>query len=188
MARGDPNKLTDYRQRFVDALLEDPDLSPREAYLKAGYAKSGLESQPYVLLRDPKIMRALDAEMAKRATRTRITKDRVLREIASMAFSSIDDYEVGLDGEIKLKDHADYRAMKAVQSVERDITYDKEGSPRIKVKLKLWDKTKAVDQLARHLNLFREDQEAGAPKIAPYNEENRRMALKLMGVEEDENV
>lgn len=175
----DKDDLTELQRKFVDALLSDPDMSPQEAYVQAGYAENGACSAAYTLLRNVKISRVLDKEMAKRAVRTRITKDRVLREIASMAFSNVDDYEVDEDGEITLKDGANHRAMKAVQSVEHDISYDKEGNKRVKTRLRLWDKGKAVDQLSKHLNLFSEHQEAGATKITQLTDAELAERLEL---------
>jgi phage terminase small subunit len=185
-------ELTDQQQRFVDAYLADPNLSVEEAALIAGYSKSFSASGAYQLVRNPKVAAAIDAEMAKRAARTRVTKDRVIREIASIAFSNIDDYEIDEDGRIGLRDGADVRAMKAVSSMKRTVTYDKDGFPKIVTEIKLWDKGQAQDKLARHLNLFKEDQEAGAIKVTPKTSERDAALHEMFGGvvngEEDEDL
>lgn len=182
------DKLTEREQRLVDAYLSNPDLSVYESALKAGFTKSSATSEVYTLLRKPKIKRALDKEMAARARRTRITKDRVLREIASIAFSNIDDYEIDDFGRVILKEGADDRAMKAVSSIKRTVTYDKEGCARITTELKLWDKGAAQEKLSRHMNLFKEDQEAGAAKVATFDKDTMSFAQKFLATDNGEDA
>ena len=165
MSIKDQDGLTERERRLVDAYLGNPDLSVYEAAISAGFTEQSAKTEVYTLLRKPKIKRALDKEMAARARRTRVTKDRVLREVASVAFSSIDDYEIDEEGIPHLKDGADERAMKAVSSMKRTVTYDKDGTPKIITEIKLWDKGAAQEKLMRHLNLFKEDQEAGSGKV-----------------------
>jgi phage terminase small subunit len=179
--------LTEQQQRFIDAYLSDPDLLVAEAAIQAGYSESFSTSRGYELLRNPRVAAAIDAEMAKRAARTRVTKDRVIREIASVAFSNIDDYEIDEAGRIGLREGADVRAMKAVSSMKRTVTYDKDGSPKIITEIKLWDKGQAQDKLARHLNLFKEDQEAGAVKIQSQSPERDKELLRIFGGKENED-
>lgn len=157
--------LTDQQKRFVNAYLGNANLSVAEAAVEAGYSEKYSTSQAYQLLRNPRVKAALDKEMAARARRTRVTHDRVLREIASIAFSNIDDYDVDPNGRVTLRDGADPRAMKAISSVKTTTLLGAEGSQVLKTEFKLWDKGKAVELLSRHLNLFKDDQEAGAPKV-----------------------
>lgn len=180
------DNLTDQQKRFVDAYLGDENLSIQESAIAAGYTEKYASSQAYQLLRNPRVKHALDKEMAARARRTRITHDRVLREIASIAFSNIDDYVVDSGGNITLRDGADVRAMKAVSSVKKTIVFGDDKEQVVKVELKLWDKPKAMEMLSRHLNLFKDDQQAGAPKLQSLSDEDlaerlERAAKKLKG-------
>ena len=173
-------ELTVLQQRFVDEYLSDENLGIKDAALRAGYSEGFSSSDAYYLTRNPKIAAAIDKAMAARARRTRITHDRVLREIASLAFSNIDDYEIDDAGRVHLREGADIRAMKAISSMKRTITYDKDGGPRVVTELKLWDKGAAQEKLMRHLNLYKDDNNSGATKVAVLSKDTMDFAQKFL--------
>jgi hypothetical protein len=77
--------------------------------------------------------------------------------------------------------------MKAIQSIEHDVTYDKDGNKRVKTKLRLWDKARSTDQLAKHLNLYNEHQQAGAVHVVARTDERDAALREHFGGHEDED-
>ena len=61
------------------------------------------------------------------------------------------------------------------------------GDDKVSVvtEVKLWDKGKALDQLSRHLNLYRADQEAGAPRVVTRNDKRDEALLAAFGGKDD---
>ena len=85
--------MTEKQRIFVDEYLID--LNATRAYRKAyphcksdnSAAASGLK-----LLRNAQIEKYLQKRLKDREKRTEITQDRVLRELADIAFSNVTDY------------------------------------------------------------------------------------------------
>jgi phage terminase small subunit len=72
------------QRRFVDEYLID--LDGRHAAIRAGYAPSDAKSRAYRMLKTPAIVDAIAAAMAERSRRTGITPERVVAELARIAF------------------------------------------------------------------------------------------------------
>ncbi|WP_310715492.1 terminase small subunit, partial [Burkholderia multivorans] len=82
--RGKANKLSAKHQRFVDEYLID--LNATKAAERAGYSKRTAGQIGFELLKKPEIAEAISEAMKAREQRTGITQDRVLRELARIAF------------------------------------------------------------------------------------------------------
>lgn len=136
-------KLTDKQKRFVDEYLVD--LNATAAARRAGY-------------KDPNIGRQLitknnvSAEIQKRQEKLRgkleITQERVLEELAAIAFANGADFAtVNQNGIVRITptDEVPEEKKKAVASI-------KEGQYGTEVKVH--DKVKALELLAKHLGMF----------------------------------
>lgn len=137
--------MTPRRKRFVEEYLID--LCGSHAAIRAGYAPAHADSQAAQMLDMPCVKEAVDKAMAERSRRTGITQDRVLRELARIAFidpQNIVDFQ---DASIKPDLSEDDRV--AIASVRYDASA--EGPHR---EVKLYDKLKALELLGRHLALF----------------------------------
>ena len=77
--------LTAKQQRFVDEYLID--LNATQAAIRAGYSAKTADVIGYENLRKPQIMEIIEQAMQKREKRTEITQDRVLEELADIAFN-----------------------------------------------------------------------------------------------------
>lgn len=75
--------MTDKRRRFVAEYLKD--LNQTAAAIRAGFSERTAKQTGYELMRDPLVQAAVQAEMAKRAERTKIDGDAVLRNIQRIA-------------------------------------------------------------------------------------------------------
>ena len=104
------------------------------------------------LLNRPRVAAFIEAERAASIERTRIDVDRVRREFARLAFVDIADViEWDEEGNIALKASAsispDDRAAIAELKVKR-------GAHGVKARVKLHDKQRALDSLARLMGLY----------------------------------
>lgn len=155
-------ELAPKQAKFVQEYTVD--LNATQAALRAGYSAKNADTIGYQLLHKTPVKAAIDAALAKRAEKTEITAERVLAEISNMAFydpaeimleiGASEDFkpELGEDGKIYgLRGPADIRRLP--EKIRRAIVgwgWDKSGNFTVK----LADKSKALDQLARHLSLY----------------------------------
>src|SRR6516164_6163801 len=93
--------LTGKQGRFVAEYLID--LNATQAAVRAGYSPKVAYRQGFENLRKPQVEAALAAAMAARAQRVELSADAVLREIALLSQSDIQDYEIDEHGEGRLR-------------------------------------------------------------------------------------
>ena len=101
------------------------------------------------MLRNVKVQKYIADRMQERQKRTEITQDRVLEELAAIAFARATDY-AEVKGEcvrIKDTDRLTDQQLKAIAGI-------KEG--KFGIELKLNDKEKALELLGRHLGMFKD--------------------------------
>lgn len=136
------------QKRFVAEYLID--LNATQAATRAGYAEKTAYSQGQRLLKHVEVAAAIEKSKAKRADRTEITADRVLEELARIAFANSGDFfDWGPSG-ITVRDKAELtRAQQAVVAEVSQTKTDSGGTIRVK----LHDKIGALDKLFRHLGL-----------------------------------
>lgn len=112
-------KLTPKQSAFVAEYLVD--FNATQAAVRAGYSVKAAAAIARETLQNPQVAAALAAARAQRAKRTEITADRVLREIAILAFSDVRNYEVSADGKLTLREGVPDAAWRAVSSVKHKI-------------------------------------------------------------------
>lgn len=101
------------------------------------------------MLRNVKVAAYIQERMRERQKRTEITQDRVLQELAAIAFAKATDYAEVENGQVIIKDtvNLDEQQVKAIAGI-------KEG--KYGIELKLNDKEKALELLGRHLGMFKD--------------------------------
>jgi phage terminase small subunit len=144
--------LADRRERFVAEYIID--LNGKQAAIRAGYSEKTAEAQASRLLRNVKVQEAIAAAKAARVERTEITQDRVLNELALLAFSHIEDYVIDDAGNVDLAAGAPKEAKRAISSIKRKDWSDGEGGHTVEVELKFWDKPGMLRLAGRHVGLF----------------------------------
>ena len=103
------------------------------------------------------------------ALNTMVTQDRVLNELAIVGFSNVSHYEADPGtGAITVKAGVPQQAMRAISHVKNKINTVDDGvvvSTTVETDLKLWNKTKALSDLAKYVGLFdrRPQDEPGPP-------------------------
>ena len=139
--------MTPKQKRFVDEYLID--LNATEAALRAGYSKRTAYSIGNENLKKPEIQKEIQERMKDRQERTEIAQDKVLKELAHIAYDDIRNYlkfwtdeEGKIQVELKSSDEIDTRNISEIQLDNG------------KLKFKLYPKDNALTQLGRHLGLF----------------------------------
>lgn len=134
---------------FVQEYLKD--LNGTQAAIRAGYSPASAASQASELLKVPKIAAALKAAQDARSERTEVTADRVLRELARIAFSD------------PAKAYAEDGRLLSVREMPEEARaclagYDVEegGDSLLTRKVKGWNKVDALKLLGQHLGMFKE--------------------------------
>lgn len=145
-------KADDMQAAFVDEYLID--FNATQAAIRAGYAPKSAGEQGCRLLKKRKIADAVARAIAERSRRTGITADRVLRELARVAFvnpSDVIDFDTGT---VKASAGADDLAAVASCKV-KTMSMGDEGD-MVEREIKLNDKIKALDLLGKHLGMYPE--------------------------------
>lgn len=146
-------KLTAKQQLFVDEYLID--LNATQAYIRAGYKNfdsAGVEANK--TLNIPKVRAAVDAALAERSRRTGINQDRVIEEIAKLAFVNAADV-IDVDSATVLPD-AKPEDLACIQSVK--IKRTTKGKSVIEEReIRFYDKKGSLELLGRHLGMFRDN-------------------------------
>jgi phage terminase small subunit len=162
--------LTLKQSRFVEEYIVD--LNGKKAAIRAGYSPKTAEVQASRMLRKAKVQTAVEEAMQARSRRTGISADHVVLELEKLAFSNISDFiEVHADGSV----HIDLlRATRDRAAAIRDVVVkgcaEGSGDEGRSVKLtqiRLCDKVKALDMLARHLGMLpRSETRSRRPKLS----------------------
>lgn len=142
--------MTEKQKIFADEYLID--LNATRAYRKAYPSVKKDETAAAAaarMLRNVNVADYIAERMQARQERTEITQDRVLEELAAIAFARATDYAEVKDDQVFIKDTAGLseNQIKAIAGI-------KQGKFGIEVKLS--DKEKALELLGRHLGMFKD--------------------------------
>jgi phage terminase small subunit len=141
--------LTQQQERFCEEFIVD--LCGARAAIRAGYSPKTAKFQASHLLTQPNIAAYVAQLKAERSARTGITADRVLAELAVLAFSDTRDYAANFQGQMRLTAGAPSSAARAVAAIKR-----KKSGKELSVDFKLWDKNAALRMLMPHVGLVTE--------------------------------
>lgn len=155
------SSLPPKRQRFVTEYLVD--LNATQAALRAGYSERTAKAQGSRLLTFVDVQAAIEQARGARDSRTGVNADRVVRELARIAFG---DVKALFDETGRLRPihelEADVSAMLSGVEVAREKTRtrgDETEETTVEesiVKVKSWDKVRALELLAKHLGMLKD--------------------------------
>lgn len=180
-----PN-LTPKQQLFIQEYLVD--LNATQAAIRAGYSENTAYSIGQENLKKPEIQEAVQKFMKLREIRTQITQDRVLAELAKIAFSDLNEFvEVDESGKIKVKP-----SNQVDGTVLSEISESVTQNGRTK-KVKLHDKMKALELIGRHLAMFTDKQEIKVNKTEENDKEQdinylKELRKKINSENENKNI
>ena len=138
-------KLTEKQQRFVDEYLID--LNATQAAIRAGYSAKTADVQGSRMLANCK---AISIAMAERSKRTGINQDRVVLELARIAFVKMTDI---IDSDGKIKDDATDDDLACIESVKYKSSESDTGLS-VEREVKISPKLKALELLGKHLGMW----------------------------------
>ncbi len=152
--------MTDAQKRFCDEYLID--LNATRAY-KVAYPRCKKEETANAassrMLRNVKVQEYISKKQQEIEKRTEVTQDMVIKELAKIAFLDIRKLYTE-NGQLKNISDIDSNTAGAISSLETLEEYEGYGDDREKIgdtqKVKLLDKTKALELLGRHLGMFKE--------------------------------
>lgn len=135
---------------FADEYLID--LNATRAYRKAYPSVKKDETAAQAgsrMLRNVKVAEYIAERMQARQERTEITQDKVLEELAAIAFARATDYAEVKDDQVIIKDTSGLseNQIKAIAGIKQS---------KFGIELKLNDKEKALELLGRHLGMFKD--------------------------------
>lgn len=140
--------MTEKQKIFADEYLID--LNATRAYRVAYPSVKKDETAAQAgsrMLRNVKVAAYISERMQQRQKRTEVTQDRVIEELAAIAFSKAVDYAEVRDGRVIIKN-----TVELSEKQVRAIAGIKEGANGIEIKLN--DKEKALELLGRHLGMW----------------------------------
>ena len=141
--------MTKKQKRFIEEYLID--LNATQAAIRAGYSPDTAYSIGNENLKKPEIKAHIDKAMAERSKRTGVNADRVVMELAKIAFVNADDV---IDFKTAtVKEGARPEDTAAIQSVKVK-TFGEDGLER---EIKMADKIKTLELLGRHLGMFKDN-------------------------------
>ena len=142
--------MTEKQKIFADEYLID--LNATRAYKVAYPSVKKDETAAQAgsrMLRNVKVADYIQNRMQERQKRTEITQDRVLEELAAIAFSRATDFAEVRNGRVIIKNTAELteEQIKAIAGIKKG---------KFGIELKLNDKEKALELLGRHLGMFKD--------------------------------
>lgn len=146
-------ELTPKQQRFCEEYLID--LNATQAAIRAGYSAKTADKIGSQLLGKTRVLSEIDQLKKARAQSTGITAERVLQEIAKLAFFDprklLND-----DGTPKKIHELDDETAMAVAGIDIVTKGNDDVGYADVMKIKLADKGQNLERLGRHLKLFTE--------------------------------
>lgn len=143
--------MTPKQQRFCDEYLKQKNPNGKQAAIKAGYAPKSAESMASQLLRNIKVKEYIERVRGKVASKVELTAERIAQELKCIGFGKIRDVmEWGPTG-VRLRESSELSEDQAAMVSEVSETTTKDGGS---LKLKVHDKTKALELLGKTLGMF----------------------------------
>ena len=141
-------QLSEQRQRFVEEYLID--LNGTQAAIRAGYSVKTAQEQSSRLLSNVMVQEAISKAMAARSKRTGVNQDRVVLELAKIAFVKMTDV---VDSNGRIREDATDDDLSCIESIKYKES-DNEFGGSVEREVKIGSKLKALELLGKHLGMW----------------------------------
>ena len=165
-------KLTAKQIRFVDEYLVD--FNATQAAIRAGYSPKTAAAAAARLLRNVNIQAEIARRQKDLQRRTEISQDRVVKELARIAFADASDYACVETYMYENKDGT-LSPLQVVSPKDTGVLSDDQRAAIAGIKqgvngieIKLHDKIKALELLGRHIGMFNDKIEVRATVANPF--------------------
>ena len=147
------NRLTPKQENFVNQYIIH--FNGTLAVKEAGYKHRNADKIASQLLGKTRVSQAIRDKIEARAKRTQITQDKVVNELAKVAFANIGDI-ISENGTIKSPSEWSDDAKGFIASVDVVELFNAEGQPvGYLKKIRFHDKLKALEKLYQHTSTDR---------------------------------
>lgn len=146
--------MTEKQKLFVEEYLID--LNATQAAIRAGYKARSRQRASEIgaqLLQNTQVSEAIAQEMAERSKRTGVNADRVIMELAKVAFLNLTD--VVDPRTVTIRPNAAEEDKAAIQSIKIKKSFSETGESEER-EVRAADKLKALELLGRHLGMFKD--------------------------------
>lgn len=145
-------KLTEKQRRFIEEYLID--LNATQAAIRAGYKRSEYtDTNAAKILENTRVAEEIEKRMAERSKRTGINQDRVVQELAKLAFVNaadvIDVNTATVRADAKPEDLACIASVKVKRTTKGESVIEER-------EIRFYDKKDSLVQLGRHLGMFKD--------------------------------
>lgn len=141
-------KLTKKQKTFVEEYLID--LNATQAAIRAGYSVDTAAVIGCENLMKPNIQQEIAKAMAERSKRTGVNQDRVVLELARLAFVKMTDI---VDDKGKIKDTATEDDLSCIEGIKYKHSNTDSGYS-VEREVKIGSKLKALELLGKHLGMW----------------------------------
>ena len=164
------NPLSNKQKKFCEEYIID--FNGTQAAIRAGYSEKTANPISAQNLAKLSIQSYVQELMKQREKRTEITADMVVKELAKVAFLSIDEF-LDNSGEVKALNDLSDNAKGALSSYSVKRVNLGEGEFIDVPIFKMHDKIKSLELLGKHLGLFEK-------AIVTTDENNQQKVLKVV--------
>lgn len=144
-------KITEKQKVFINEYLRD--FNGTQAAIRAGYSPKTARQTAYENLTKPYIRQEVSNELERIYDEFKNDQDKIIRELAVVAFSKITDYLTILDEEITIKNSDEVPSEIIGAISEISIADTKDGKRK---SIKLHNKIEALKMLVQYHRLFEE--------------------------------
>lgn len=147
--------LNDKQKRFYNEYLVD--YNATKAAQRAGYSKKTAYSQGHDLLKKPEGQKYLKSKGNKITAKLEISQERTMQEIGRIAFQDVRKF-FNEDGNLIPIHELDDDAAAVISGMDIDEIFEWVGDTKGHIgqtkKIKRFDKTKALEMLAKHFKIY----------------------------------
>lgn len=142
--------MTQKQKRFCEEYLID--LNATQAAIRAGYAPSSAADSGSNNMQNPQVAAYIRRRMAERSRRTGVTADRVLEELAKVAFANTMDL---IDDRGAMRDDVSREDTAAIATIKVKTLHSRDGTEEtVEREIRMADKIKALELCGKHIGMF----------------------------------
>jgi hypothetical protein len=109
-------------------------------------------------MQDPEVVAMVEEERKARADRLRVSEERIVEAYAAIAFGDFRSVVSYVDGKVKITPSDDLieDEVMLIASIETHTRTDRDGNVTVTTTIKLQDRQRALEALARMKGMFRD--------------------------------
>jgi phage terminase small subunit len=182
-------RFTAMQRLFIEAYLVSSNIT--KAAIAAGCKERSAHAVGWKWINKAEIRAEIEARLASTLDRYAVTSDRIIRELAKIAFGNIGDFITVQDGGSAIVDFgtATREQMASLKSVEIDERTIDGAAPGVRrIKISMSDKRQALMDLAKIARMLPADRHEHSGSIDHYVKPEHKIDIESMDHEEREQL